>query len=92
MLLLGGNFTTLIVLCEGLKNETPVVAVLVCVFIFETIYHKSRNKTQDMKKIIDRKTKLRLSRGLILLILPLSQETADHYPLPGWLTYVFVLK
>ncbi|CAF0790531.1 unnamed protein product [Adineta steineri] len=27
-LLLGGNFTTLNVICEGLKNETPVVAVL----------------------------------------------------------------
>lgn len=34
MLLLGGNLTTLIDLCEGLKNETPVVIVLVCILMF----------------------------------------------------------
>jgi len=44
MLLLGGSFTTLIALCEGLKNGTPVVAVPVCIFISETIYHQSETK------------------------------------------------
>ena len=43
MLLLGGDFTTLITMCKGLENGTPVVVVRVRIFTSSSISYKMKN-------------------------------------------------
>ncbi len=40
MLLLGGDFTTLMAICKGLENGTPVVVVRVCIPTFKNMVTK----------------------------------------------------
>ncbi|CAF1085147.1 unnamed protein product [Adineta steineri] len=67
-LLLGGNITTLVVICEGLQNETPVVAVLgtghladivaaLCYDLrsYHELTHKQFNDYPDLKKKLEEK-------------------------------------
>jgi hypothetical protein len=42
MLLIGGDFITLMAVCKGLENGTPVVVVQVCILMFTTIFHKGQ--------------------------------------------------
>ncbi|CAF4098295.1 unnamed protein product [Adineta steineri] len=67
-LLLGGNITTLVVICEGLQNEIPVVAVLgtghladivaaLCYDLrsYHELTHKQFNDYPDLKKKLEEK-------------------------------------
>ncbi|CAF1002924.1 unnamed protein product [Adineta steineri] len=67
-LLLGGNITTLVVICEGLQNEIPVVAILgtghladivaaLCYDLrsYHELTHKQFNDYPDLKKKLEEK-------------------------------------
>jgi hypothetical protein len=41
MLLIGGDFITLIAICKGLENGRPLVVVQVCVFMSDSIFYKN---------------------------------------------------